>query len=130
MKKVVITEEVEEYLNSLDVEGAYPFSDEVAKELGLDSIPEMLVTSTEQGGKAHINRGFYTVPRWAFGLGEAYAKAYIIHELCHFRVSGHAQDFKSLETKTLAKWGMIPDYSRKKDYISRLLDTAGNVLYE
>lgn len=99
---------------------------------------------TEHGTKARIkfkniqsgratSKGHISIPKWSLGHGEAFSIYYVIHEVCHIILYsrqkgwGHNEDFRNLELQLLARFDIVPIYS--KAYPKRLTNKEGKILY-
>ena len=80
-------------------------------------------------GAGRFNPHYITLPKWIGERGETFETYYVIHEVCHYEAfttgkpldGWHNADFKRLETRALALWGITIDRLRvypKKLYLN------------
>ncbi len=87
-------------------------ADLTAEAIGLKIRPR-LARLTQSRGHAHIEAGWFSLPRWVLKRPEAVTIQYIVHEVCHFLNAGHGQTFRRIERKACQLWGIEPtDYGR------------------
>jgi hypothetical protein len=120
-------------------------ADRVSGMLRLLGCPEVRVKVVERG-RAHTDKGYFTLPGWATLRHPAFLTAYIIHELCHFgkplafvshgagpyRADGwalrkHGAEFRSLEQSAASMFGLRLEY-RGSVYLSAVRDLQGNLV--
>lgn len=85
--------------------------------MGLKGTPILKVHNRKRGW-AHPSKGYFTIPLWATKQHQAYAIAYVIHELSHFAPSkyqmngqkwltrGHGKTLRVVESETAEKFGL------------------------
>jgi predicted metal-dependent hydrolase len=103
-------------------------ADLTAEAIGIRKRPVIQIKAVH-AGRARTKTGLITIPKWSVSeRPESYTIAYVVHEVCHFRVRGHGCDFRELEMEALAYWGMKPLY--KRAYIRGLRSMNGDALYD
>ena len=85
-------------------------TDLTAEFLGINK-PIRIKVKDISGGRANTRTRCISVPKWAMN-NEHYAIYYAVHEVCHYRVSGHGIAFKLIEKNALSQWNIEIEYSR------------------
>lgn len=94
---------------------------------------------TSRKGHAHCRWGrtHLSVPRWALGMGDAFATYYAAHEACHVVCfvrnlgRGHNGGFKAVEARTCAEFGISLKFRRPTDsYPSEVFEGSRRTAYK
>ena len=101
-------------------EGAQAVADRTAKHFGIAPVPVQV--KNVRCGRARYGTRKMTFPKWALtDRGDAYATAYVVHEIAHFVVyargrvfsdGAHGPYFRSMENEGLTLWGLTIQRSR------------------
>lgn len=78
--------------------------------LGLNREPVVTIKDCV-GGYAYVSGNRITIPFRILSRVKEFAVHYVVHEMCHFKVSDHPPAFKELERKMLKLWNISPDYT-------------------
>ncbi len=95
--------------------------------------PKVTVKDVRKGSSRYRTHSC-TLPRWVLKQCDDYAISYAVHEAAHFVAQrqcpfaeSHGPLFKMIEKKMLAKWDLVPVYS--KAYLRELKNAAGQSLW-
>jgi len=107
-------------------EEAQAVADLTAEHFGILPVP--IQVKNVQAGRARYRTRKITIPRWALAdYGEAYATAYVVHEIAHFVVwarglrssdGTHGPFFKRYEDEGLALWDL--SIERARSYVKEI----------
>ena len=81
------------------------------------SIPTIRLKDVQRGTYSPTTNNI-TLPSWLHNFPEVFQIYYCVHEACHRKVLNHRHEFKKLERRALAFWGIEIDY--KKAYPKNL----------
>lgn len=96
-----------------------------ARLMQLGGTPKMKFKNVRRG-KAYPHKGYFTIPVWAAQAHQAFAIAYVIHELSHFQrnywlkkgwtILGHGKQQRRIEAEAAERFGLRLIYPERGCY--------------